>query len=215
MDLTVINIGLVTKLLLLLLIGLGPKIALVPFLEMTKAFDAETKVKIGRQMVLTAGVTALILFATGALLMRLLHISGGAVAVAGGIILALLAIKMAGGPTEKHNEDLGLKIDPAKIAIFPLAVPYLLNPVGITVVIIASGEVVSVVSAGLVVGLILLVVALDYLVFTNIDHLAKRLRPASLVVSEVVFGILLTAVAVQLVVSGLVKLGIITAVVAH
>ena len=215
MDFTVIDAALVGKLLLLLLIGMGPKIALVPFLEMTQKFDAETKATIGRQMVLTAVVTALILFATGALLMRLLHITGGAVAVAGGIILALLAIKMAGGPTEKHNEDLGLPVDPAKIAVFPLAVPYLLNPVGITVVIIASGEVVSVVSAALVVGLILLVGAFDYLVFTNIDALAKRMKPASLVVSEVVFGILLTAVAVQLVVSGLVNLGIITADVAH
>jgi small neutral amino acid transporter SnatA (MarC family) len=214
MDLTVIDATLAAKLLLLLLIGMGPKIALVPFLEKTHTFDAETKAGIGRQMVLTAVVTALILFVTGSLLMRLLHITGGAVAVAGGIILALLAIKMASGP-EKHEEELGLPIDPAKIAIFPLAVPYLLNPVGITVIIIASGEVASIASAGLVAGFILLVGAFDYLVFTNIDKLAKRLKPASLVVSEVVFGILLTAVAVQLIVSGLVSLGIITANVAH
>jgi small neutral amino acid transporter SnatA (MarC family) len=214
MDLTVIDATLAAKLLLLLLIGMGPKIALVPFLEKTHTFDAETKAGIGRQMVLTAVVTALILFVTGSLLMRLLHITGGAVAVAGGIILALLAIKMASGP-EKHEEELGLPIDPAKIAIFPLAVPYLLNPVGITVIIIASGEVASIASAGLVAGFILLVGAFDYLVFTNIDKLAKRLKPASLVVSEVVFGILLTAVAVQLIVSGLVSLRIITANVAH
>ncbi|CAN7369507.1 MarC family protein [Mesorhizobium sp. LjNodule214] len=213
MDFTVIDAALVTKLLLLLAIGIGPKIALVPFLEMTQKLDAETKVSIGRQMVLTALVTALILLATGALLMRLLHITGGAVAVGGGIILALLAIKMASGPTEKH--DLGLPVDVAKIAVFPLAVPYLLNPVGITVILIASGEVVSVASAALVAGLILLVAAFDYLVFTNIDALAKRMKPASLIVSEVVFGILLTAVAVQLVVSGLVNLGIITASAAH
>ena len=211
MTLAVIDVALVGKLLLLLLIGMGPKIALVPFLEMTQAFDAKAKADIGRQMVLTAVVTALILFATGALLMRLLHITGGAVAVAGGIILALLAIRMAAGPTEKPKEDLGLPVDPATIAVFPLAVPYLLNPVGITVIIIASGEVVSFASAGLVAGLILLVGAFDYLVFTNIDKLAKRMKPASLVVSEVVFGILLTAVAVQLTVYGLVNLRIIPA----
>ena len=215
MDFTVIDTTLVGKLLLLLLIGMGPKIALVPFLEKTHAFDAETKVRIGRQMVLTALVTALVLFATGALLMRLLHITGGAVAVAGGIILALIAIKMASGPTEKPNEDVGIPIDPAKIAVFPLAVPYLLNPVGITVIILASGEVVSIASAVLVTGLILIVGAFDYLVFTNIDKLAKRMKPASLIVSEVVFGILLTAVAIQLIVSGLGKLGIITPTAAH
>lgn len=216
MDLRVIDATLAAKLLLLLLIGMGPKIALVPFLEKTHAFDAETKASMGRQMVLTAVVTALILFATGALLMRLLHITGGAVAVAGGIILALLAIKMVAGSTEKkQTEDLNLPEDPATIAVFPLAVPYLLNPVGITVIVIASDEVVSVASAGLIAGLILLVGAFDYLVFTNIDKLAKRMKPASLVVSEVVFGILLTAVAVQLTFSGLVNLGIVTAGVAH
>jgi small neutral amino acid transporter SnatA (MarC family) len=215
MHLTVINAAVAAKLLLLLLIGMGPKIALVPFLEKTKEFDAKTKAKIGRQMVRTALVTALILFATGALLMRLLHITGGAVAVAGGIILVLLAIKMASGPTQKHDEDYGLAVDPEKIAVFPLAVPYLLNPVGITVIIIASGEVVSVASAALVAGLILLVASFDYLIFTNVDVLAKRMKPASLVVSEIVFGILLTAVGVQLIMNGLVKLGVLTTNIAH
>ncbi|MBB4232273.1 MarC family protein [Rhizobium mongolense] len=215
MDFTVIDATLVGKLLLLLLIGMGPKIALVPFLEKTHAFDAETKARIGRQMVLTALVTALILFATGALLMRLLHITGGAVAVAGGIILALIAIKMASGPTEAPHDEIAVPADPDKLAVFPLAVPYLLNPVGITVIILASGEVVSIVSAALVAGLILVVGAFDYLVFTNIDKLAKRMKPASMVVSEVVFGILLTAVAIQLIVSGLGNLGIITANAGH
>jgi multiple antibiotic resistance protein len=41
------------------------------------------------------------------------------------------------------------------------------------------------------------------------------MRPASLVISEVVFGILLTAVAVQLFVTGLANMGIITTNAAH
>ena len=211
MDFSVIDTPLVVKLLLLLLIGMGPKIALVPFLEKTKKMDAATQRSVGRQMVVTAVITALILFATGALLMRLLHITGGAVAVAGGIILAILAIGMVSGPGKEIVEEVEALEDPERIAAYPLAVPYLLNPVGMTVLIIASGQVVSVSSAGLVLGLVLLVGAFDYLIFTNIDKLAKRLRPTSLVVSEVVFGILLTAVAVQLAVSGLGMLGIIEA----
>ena len=104
MDFSSINVALVTKLLLLLLIGLGPKIALVPFLDKTKAMPPEEQRATGRLMVKTAVVTALVIFVTGALLMRLLHITSGAVAVAvaGGIILALLAIKMAPG----HGEDV-------------------------------------------------------------------------------------------------------------
>src|SRR4026208_920024 len=132
MDFSVINVALVAKLLLLLLIGMGPKIALVPFLEKTKHFDAETQKAIGRRMVAIAVITALILFAFGALLMRLLHISGGAVAVAGGIILTILAIEMVVGHGKKDVE-VPVKQDPRQIAVYPLAVPYLLNPVGITI----------------------------------------------------------------------------------
>jgi small neutral amino acid transporter SnatA (MarC family) len=216
MDFSVIDLALVTKLLLLLLIGMGPKIALVPFLEKTKKFDAETQRAVGRRMVVIALITALVLFAIGGLLMRLLHISGGAVAVAGGIILALLAINMVMGHGEKAvEEQLVVQEDPAKIAVYPLAIPYLLNPVGITILIVASDEVVSVASVGLVLGLVLLVGAFDYLIFANIDKLAKRLNPTGLVISEVVFGILLMAVAVQLAVSGLGSLGIIAASTAH
>jgi small neutral amino acid transporter SnatA (MarC family) len=184
---------------------------LVPFLEKTKKFDAETQRAIGRQMVVTAVVTALVLFVFGALLMRLLHITGGAVAVGGAIILAILAINMVSGPGKKVVEDAEIQEDAKHIAVYPLAIPYLLNPVGMTVLIIASGAVVSVASAALVLGVILFVGAFDYLLFANIDKLAKRLSPTGLVISEVVFGILLTAVAVQLAVFGLTSLGIIAA----
>lgn len=209
MNFAIIDAGLVVKLLLLLLIGMGPKVALVPFLEKTQHFDAETQRAVGRRMVVTAVVTALVLLATGWLLMRLLHVSGGAVAVGGAIVLAILAIKMAAGPTKKIKEVDDVPEDPKQMAIYPLAVPYLLNPVGITIIIIASGEIVSVASAGLVLGLILLVGAVDYLIFANVDKLSKRLNPIGLIISEVVFGILLTAVAVQLMVYGLGELGII------
>jgi small neutral amino acid transporter SnatA (MarC family) len=216
MDFSVINTELVAKLLLLLLIGMGPKIALVPFLEKTKHFDAATQRAVGRRMVTIAVITALILFAFGALLMRLLHISGGAVAVAGGIILAILAIEMVAGHGKKTaEEEFPVKEDPQQIAVYPLAIPYLLNPVGITILIIASDEVVSVASIVLVVGLVLLVGAFDYLIFANIDKLSKRLNPTSLVISEVVFGLLLTAVAVQLTVTGLGSLGIIAPTAPH
>jgi multiple antibiotic resistance protein len=122
---------------------------------------------------------------------------------------------MVVGHGKKELEDFPVKQDPRQIAVYPLAVPYLLNPVGITILIIASDEVVSVASVVLVVGLVLLVGAFDYLIFANIDKLSKRLNPTTLVISEVVFGILLTAVAVQLAVSGLSSLGIITPAAPH
>jgi multiple antibiotic resistance protein len=214
MDFSVINLELVATLLLLLLIGIGPKIALVPFLEKTKKFPPERQVAIGKRMVLTAVGAAVAVFVTGGLLLRLLHITTGAVAVAGGIILALIAVKMALG-AEEVVENHEVPADPDKLAVYPLAIPYLFNPVGITVLIIASDSVDSIAAVALVLGLVLLVGAFDYLVFSNIDKIAKRINPTSLIVSEIVFGVLLTAVAVQLFVLGLGLLGIIEPAAAH
>jgi len=64
----------------------------------------------------------------------------------------------------------------------------------------------------IVVGLVLLVGALGFAVFRNMDKLAKHLDPSRLAVTEAVFGVLLAALAVQLMVDGLGDLGIITAV---
>ncbi len=108
-------------------------------------------------------------------------------------MLAILAINMATEPTKKVEAVVEIPEDPMQIAVYPLAVPYLLNPVGITILIIASGEIISVASAALVLALVMLVGAVDHLIFAN----------------TIVFGILLTAVAVQLMVYGLAALGII------
>jgi len=209
MEFSTIDTKLVTTLLLLMLIGMGPKIALVPFLEKTKKFTPEMQRETGTLMVKTAVVTALVLFVTGALLMKLLHISSGGVAVAGGLVLVLLALKMAAGPDHQPEPEHHTPIDHHQIAIYPLAIPYLLNPVGVTVLLVASNGVDTILGWVLVVGLIALVGAFDFLVFRNADKLSKRLNPTSLIISEIVFGILLTALGVGLVVKGLDTLGVI------
>ncbi len=217
MDLSVVNFPMVVNLFVLLLIGMGPKIALVPFLEKTKSLDAAKQREVGTRMVKTAVITALVLFATGAILMRLLHISSNGVSVAGGIVLLLLALKMAVGvdQAKEEGEAADSPIDHHQMAVYPLAIPYLLNPVGIAVLIVASSKVESIWAAVVVVALVVLVGAFDLLVFRNADKLSKRMNPTSLIISEVVFGILLTALAVELMVRGLAGFGFIEAVGQH
>ena len=62
---------------------------------------------------------------------------------------------------------------------------------------------------GILVILVLLVAALDWLVFSNLDHIAKHLDKSRLAVTEAVFGVLLAALAVELVLTGLARLGVI------
>jgi small neutral amino acid transporter SnatA (MarC family) len=213
MDLNDIDLYLIFDLFLLLLIGMGPKIALVPFLELTQGMEAETQKRIADRMVRTALGTALILAVLGWFLMRLLHFTPGAANIAGGIVLLLLALHMlvSPGKTDHHEESSGR--DPMQMAVYPLAVPYLLNPAGIAALVIASGDIDSVLMAVIVIGIVLLVGAIDFAVFRNMDKLAKHLDPSRLAVTEAVFGVLLAALAVQLMVDGLADLGIIDAIV--
>jgi len=84
MDTTTIDTAAGVDLFLLLLIGIGPKLALLPYLEVTAEMDAGARRGIVRTMVTTAAVVALVLVVFGELLRRLLHFSTGALAIAGG-----------------------------------------------------------------------------------------------------------------------------------
>ena len=210
-----IDIYLVFDLFLLLLIGMGPKIALVPFIDLTKNMESDMQRKVAQQMVRTAVTTALILAVLGWFLMRLLHFTSGAANIAGGIVLLLLALHMLVSPgKEDHHEEASGR-DPMQMALYPLAVPYMLNPAGIAALVIASSEVDSILLGIILVGLVLLVGILDWLVFTNMDKLSKHLDPSRLAVTEAIFGVLLAALAVQLMLDGLHELGIISLISGH
>ena len=210
MNLGEIDIWLIFDLFLLLLIGMGPKIALVPFLDLTKEMDGDTQRKVARRMVQTAVTTALMLAVLGWFLMRLLHFTPGAANIAGGIVLLLLALHMLTSPGKDDHHEAASGRDAMQMALYPLAVPYLLNPAGIAAIVIASSEINSLVMVVVLVALILLVGVLDWLVFSNMDKLARHLDPSRLAVTEAVFGVLLAALAVQLMLDGLADLGIIS-----
>ncbi|MFC2030669.1 MarC family protein [Chloroflexota bacterium] len=201
----------ILDILILLLIGMGPKVALVPFLDLTADMDTETRKKVANRMVRTATTVALVLVVLGAFLMKLLHFSEAALYVAGGIVFLLLALRMlagAGKGEEDHHEKASGR-DAEKMALYPLAVPYLLNPAGITLLVIFSGAIDSWLMLGILVILVLLVAALDWLIFSNLDRIAKHLDKSRLAVTEAVFGVLLAALAVELVLTGLARLGVI------
>ena len=166
-------------------------------------------------MVRTAVGTALLLVALGWFLMRLLHFTPGAANIAGGIVLLLLALHMliSPGKSKDDHHQTASGRDAMQMALYPLAVPYLLNPAGIAAIVIASSEIDSVVMAIILVVLVLLVGGIDWLVFHNMDRLSKHLDPSRLAVTEAVFGVLLAALAVQLMVDGLAELGIINLIV--
>ena len=210
MELESLNWTFVIDTFLLLLIGIGPKIALVPFLEATKQMPQATQRRVLRKMLTTAATVALLLLILGGLLTRLLHFSPGALGVASGIILLIIAGAMVLGRSDgDHDGHSAEDSDPMQLAVFPLAVPYLLNPAGIVVLVTTSAEAASVAVFAVVLGILILVLALDVVVFRWAVQVSSHLDASRMLVTEKVFGFLLAALGVQLALDGLADLGVI------
>jgi small neutral amino acid transporter SnatA (MarC family) len=140
-DLESLNATFVIDTFLLLLIGIGPKIALAPFLDVTTDMTEATKRRVLRKMLTTAAMVAALLLVLGGLLTRLLHFSPGALGVASGIILLIIAVAMVLGQQNGNGGGHPVKdLDPMQAAVFPLAVPYLPNPAGIVVLVTPVGR---------------------------------------------------------------------------
>ena len=210
MELESLNWTFVIDTFLLLLIGIGPKIALVPFLEATKQMPQATQRRVLRKMLTTAATVALLLLILGGLLTRLLHFSPGALGVASGIILLIIAGTMVLGRSDGNHDSHPVEGgDPMQLAVFPLAVPYLLNPAGIVILVTTSAEAASVAVFAVTLGILILVLALDVVVFRWAVQVSSHLDASRMLVTEKVFGFLLAALGVQLALSGLADVGVI------
>ena len=195
---------------LLLLIGIGPKIALVPFLAVTAGMPEAVKRRVLRKMVVTAAAVAAVLLVLGGLLTRLLHFSPGALGVASGIILLIIAGHMVLAQQDGNGDDPSVRgRDPMQVAGSPLAVPYLLNPAGIVVLVTLSAEADSAAVLAVAVGVLVVVLAFDVVVFRWAVQVSSKLDTGRMLVTEKVFGFLLAALGVQLALNGLSDVGVI------
>jgi multiple antibiotic resistance protein len=197
---------------LVLLIGIGPKLALVPYLEITASLDPAVKRRVQRTMLVTAATVALALIVLGELLRTLLHFTIASLSIAGGVILLVLAVWMVLGQGSGGHPTTGK--DPVRLAQFPLAVPYLLNPVGIVGLVTISAEAESLGVLAVAVAVLAVVLLIDVAVFHWAGQVGAKLDENRMLVTEKVFGFLIAAIAVQLILDGLASAGVI-APVAH
>jgi multiple antibiotic resistance protein len=196
---------------LLLLIGIGPKLALVPFVEITASLEPAAKRQVLRKMLVTASAVAVALIVLGELLRGLLHFTVASLSIAGGLILLVLAVWMVLSPPGGSGHVTAGR-DPVQLAQFPLAVPYLLNPVGIVGLVTISAETESIAVLAVAIGILVFVLLIDVVVFRWANHVSARLDESRMLVTEKVFGFLIAAIAVQLILDGLASAGVIGAV---
>jgi small neutral amino acid transporter SnatA (MarC family) len=196
---------------LILFIGMGPIKVLLLYVAATKDASKELQRKVAVKAVTTATTVGIVLLVAGVVFMKVLHFSRGALTIAGGIILLLLALSIVLSPAKK--EDHGAAPDEETLmsmAAYPLGIPMLLNPIGIVALTVFSAEAQKLTQLAVLLGMLLVVAAIDLGVFLLSHRLDNWLTHDRILVMEKVLGILLAALAVQLILAGLADVGVIT-----
>ena len=191
-------------------IGMGPIKVLLVYIAMTRSMETGTRKKVASRIVIVAGSVGVGLFIIGAAMQSILHFSIGALNIIGGLILLLLALKMVMGSGGGAAHGDMSEEDAMSVATSPLAIPLTLNPVGIVTLVVASSEVKDLPSSIAIVVMIAIVMVINYAVLLGSDKIAPYLSTAVVQLLEVVLGIFLGALAIQLALNGLADLGIIT-----
>ena len=196
---------------LVIFIGMGPVKALLVYLSLTQEADQSLRRRIAQKAVVTATIVGLLLLVAGKLFMSILHFSTSALTIAGGLILLILALSIVLSSPEKPKQEE--TVDEESLlskAIYPLGIPLLLNPVGIVALTVFSAETETIVQTGFIALMVLVVAVLDFGIFLVSHRLNKYLTHERILVLEKLLGILLAALAVQMILNGLAELGVIT-----
>ena len=192
-------------------------IGLVPmFLALTPNSDARARRGIAMRAVFTAAVLLLLFAAFGKSVLGFLGIGLPAFQIAGGLMLFLIAVDMLFEKrTERRSKNAAEAVGPSHqpsddVAVFPLGVPLLAGPGAIAAAILLMGQHQGDYAAqGAVVGVMLGVLLIALLFFFAGDRLGRLTGPTFTKALTRVLGMILGALAVQFVLTGIAASGIV------
>jgi multiple antibiotic resistance protein len=183
-----------------------PMAAAPMFITMTANDSAEHKRRTAFRAGVGTFVTLALFAAIGGWIFRLLGISMGAFQIAGGILLFLLAVDMLRAERSRQRtspEEEHEGVDKPDVSLFPLTIPMLAGPGSISTVMLLMSRVEHYWHYGVIMGAITVTAVGSYYVLRGASFLEKRLGQTGINVMQRVMGLILAAIAVQFVVSGI------------
>lgn len=189
------NIKLFGEIYVTLLVIVDPPGMVPVFLALTGTMSARERMKAGTQAVLLALGVIVGFAVAGQTLLDYLHVKLPALQGAGGLLLVLVALQLLTGKTDAPEEQGGT----SNVALVPIGTPLLAGPGAIVATMLfvrranGFGEY-AVIGAG-----IFAVMLTVWLVLRFSGLIVKLLRPAGIEVVTRIAGLLLAAIAVQLI----------------
>jgi multiple antibiotic resistance protein len=169
------------------------------FVAITRNLTPRQRQRAAVRAVLAAGALILGFAVFGEVVLRYLHVSLGSLSIAGGLLLMLVALEMLRGSDFPGGGDGGA---PEDIALVPLATPLVAGPGAIATSIVLWRAHPGWDGHLSVIGAIILAVACVGVALIVAERVTRATSPAVLSFLTRVFGLLLSAIAVQLVVDG-------------
>lgn len=197
---------------LIALLAIVNPIGVIPFfIHFTQGFTRAQRQRTARVAAIAAFVVIAVSALAGLKIIEFFGISLASFQVGGGLLLMMSALQMLNAqPAEARRDDLhegGDKADTgASIAIVPLTIPLLTGPATISTMIIYADktkhwwELGVLVTYGLVIGVVV------WITFSLSDRIAKAIGKTGTNVMTRLMGLLLAALAVEVMSDGLVKL---------
>jgi multiple antibiotic resistance protein len=192
----------------ILLITIGPLKGMIVYAALTAKADLAFRRKVALRAVVTATGIVLLFILAGEFMLKVFHVTIPALKIAGGIILLLVALHMVMGEMGNEEKEGAEAAEPSlDIAIFPLAVPMLATPQGI-VAIVALTAAATTSQLILIVVFSLAIMAFNLFVLLAAGRIVKVIGVSGVQVIAKIAGILLAALAVQLMLLALQDLGV-------
>lgn len=181
----------------LLLLVLDPFGSLPIFISVLKGVVPERRARVALRETLIAFVVLLAFMLAGQGFLNLMRLSERSLEVAGGVILLIISIRMIfSGGAEVYASD-----SQREPLIFPLAVPLLAGPSAMArVLLLASRQPDRMLHW---IGALTLAMALSGIVLLTSDRIRRWLGSSMVSAIEKLMGLVLTAIAVEMVLAGL------------
>jgi multiple antibiotic resistance protein len=183
-----------------LLVIMDPPGVVPPFLGLTNGLPARVRNRLARQAAVV-GLGVIVGFAVfGQSILAYLGVELPSLQAAGGLLLLLVALQLLTGTYAEPTETERTKVN---VAFVPLGTPLLAGPGAIVATMVfvqRAGDVAQFVSFSLA---LLLVTVLLWLTMRFSGVILRVLRPSGVELSTRIAGLLLSAIAVQLVVEAI------------
>lgn len=185
---------------------LTPFGAIPVFLSLTEWQSGEEKAATARQAITTVFVVLCIAGLFGEWLLRLLGTSFASFQVGGGIVLLLMALSMLGAKisaVQQTKEEKAEAHAKESIGVVPLGLPLMAGPGSISSVIIEMQRVSSWEHSALVLACVGLVCLVLWGALKLATPIGRTLGPIGLNIMNRLFGLILAAIAIEVIANGL------------